>query len=465
MSRQIISINSILLSDENPRLDPALGEDEAIRNMILNQKSRILILASDIVDKGLNPLEIIGVYPSEKYEGFYEVGEGNRRVCAIKLLINPKRIYDIDLNLYNSFINLSKNFKLIDSLEVEVFESEKDISHWMEIRHMGEQGGKGLSKWNSVQKARFKKKQTGSEELLDFWEWMIEKNILSKEEIYSVTKTNWQRILRQKYFPFLKIEYDRAYSVLPHNIEKFKERIRKIQQELSGKSVSIVYDKSKIEDFFNLISKSLYGKSYDEIIIEESRQITIFTTEQTNSVCTEKVDLEKQIIEECIGGTEENQASNMIDFQQSGYSNFQLNRDVFSGCNSIIPLQYIISSNNMRLNKIIYELKHLDVSKYPNACGTLLRTLFELSAKVYLEKIDGSNCTELLFEKVIKRAANELRNRNRIDNSQHSAIIKDIDNLRLIFNGYMHNTECYPSSEALKNFFKSHRIFIQECLK
>ena len=119
----------------------------------------------------------------------------------------------------------------------------------------------------------------------------------------------------------------------------------------------------------------------------------------------------------------------------------------------------------MRLNKIINELKRINADDYPNACGTLLRTLFELSAKVYLEKQEGQDHTETGFCSAIKQAANLLRQQGYIDNSQHSAINSDIDNLRKIFNGYMHNTESYPSSEALKNFFKSHRVFIQQCLK
>ena len=124
-----------------------------------------------------------------------------------------------------------------------------------------------------------------------------------------------------------------------------------------------------------------------------------------------------------------------------------------------------IRTENMRLNKIVNELKKINADTFPNACGTLLRALFELSAKVYLEKQDGSNHTSDEFESAIRQAANGLRQQGRIDNSQHSAICKDIDNLRKIFNGYMHNTEGYPSSEALKNFFKCHRKFIQECLR
>ena len=119
----------------------------------------------------------------------------------------------------------------------------------------------------------------------------------------------------------------------------------------------------------------------------------------------------------------------------------------------------------MRINQIIRELKALDVDLYPNACGTLLRTLFELSAKYYMEQLDGQEHTEDEFQRVIKDATNKLRNSNDIDNSQHSAICKDIDNLRKIFNGYMHNTDVFPSSEGLKNYFKSHHKFIEACLQ
>lgn len=53
--------------------------------MIGNQKDKLCVLASDIAEHGLNPLEIIGVYPSDLYDGLYVVGEGNRRVTALKL--------------------------------------------------------------------------------------------------------------------------------------------------------------------------------------------------------------------------------------------------------------------------------------------------------------------------------------------------------------------------------------------
>ena len=43
------------------------------------------------------------------------------------------------------------------------------MQHWIEIRHKGEQKGKGLSKWDSLQKARYNKRLSGSDILIDFF--------------------------------------------------------------------------------------------------------------------------------------------------------------------------------------------------------------------------------------------------------------------------------------------------------
>ena len=453
MKRENISIELLVLSDGNPRLDPSLGEDEAIFNMINDQKDKLFELASDIVKYGLNPLDTIGVYPSETYRGYYEVGEGNRRICALKILISPERIQHINGSLYSKFLLLSKEYPLPNSVEVGVFKDENSMRHWMEIRHMGEQNGKGLSKWNSIQKARFNRMQTGSDALLDFWDWLIANNILTKSEISSITKTNWQRILREKYFPFLKIQYDGSYSVLPKDIDVFTYRIKEIQKKLDGQTVAIVYDQIRIEEFFNSVSNVLYGKPYQEVISEESEPINTLPIQETDvNDKTKGINDFSTSQGASASGTMIGEGDDSTLTQTNSDAKQPIPRDVFNGCRTIIPYGYPIRTKNMRLNKIINELKKINADEYPNACGTLLRTLFELSAKVYLEKQSGENYTETEFSPAIKKAANLLREQGYINNSQHSAICSDIENLRKIFNGYMHNTECYPSSEALKNF-------------
>lgn len=469
MKRENISIDLLLISNNNPRLDVSWSEEEAITKMVKDQNDKLYELASDIALHGFNPLDTIGVYPSEVYSEYYEVGEGNRRVCALKLLINPELIRNINTGLYSKFKELSKNFTNPESIEVGVFEDVNSINHWMEIRHMGEQGGKGLSKWNSIQKARFNKALNGTDELIDFWEWMAKNEILSSEEIMAVTKTNWQRILREKYFPFLRIQLEPKYSVLAQDIELFSERIKEIQKELAGQPVSVVYNQELIEQFYNKISNNLYGIPYQSVIEKESEQVTLNTWRKNNEQDAmgenEYNNSQKYVSLSMVNDKTDETVSDEIKDVQSLPNKQPIERDPFNGCETIIPRNYNIRSSNMRLNKIINELKRINTDEYPNACGTLLRTLFELSAKVFLEKQDGTDHTETQFEQAIKRAANKLREQGNINNNQHSSIMSDIDNLRKIFNGYMHDTDSYPSSAALKNFFKSHKKFIEECLK
>lgn len=460
MKREQICIDLLLLSDGNPRLEPALGEDDAIDKMVRDQHNKLYELAADIAKHGLNPLDTVGVFPSEIYSGYYEVGEGNRRICALKLLKTPARLQQISQSLCTKFTELSKEYNVIENIDVCIFESELDLRHWMEIRHMGEQDGKGLSKWDSVQKSRFNRKQTGTDALLDFWDWMIEEGILSNEEILQVTKTNWQRILREKYFPFLKIQYDGQYTVLEKDKDSFIDRIRVVQKALSGQTVAIVYDQIRIEEFYNSVSNTLYDKPYQDVIDEESNQITILEMPHTTSI---EIDDENSFEEHkniC-----ENDVVSIDESSLARDNKVVIGRDLFNGCETVIPYGYSIRTANMRLNKIINELKRLNADIFPNACGTLLRTLFELSAKVYLEKENNVDQTDIKFEQAIKNAANQLRSQKRISNGQHSAVINDVDSLRKIFNGYMHNTDGYPSSAELKNFFKAHKIFIEECLK
>ena len=42
MKRENITIDLLLLSDGNPRLEPSLGEDEAIINMVKDQKEKLV---------------------------------------------------------------------------------------------------------------------------------------------------------------------------------------------------------------------------------------------------------------------------------------------------------------------------------------------------------------------------------------------------------------------------------------
>ena len=56
------------------------------------------------------------------------------------------KLYIIDLKVYL----INSNFLM--KLKLGFLIMNPKLNHWMKIRHMGEQRGKGLCKWNSTQK-------------------------------------------------------------------------------------------------------------------------------------------------------------------------------------------------------------------------------------------------------------------------------------------------------------------------
>lgn len=63
--RQTIPLANLLINIENPRLDIQENQREAIEMMIDDQKEKLVKLAEDIVEFGVNPTESISVVASD----------------------------------------------------------------------------------------------------------------------------------------------------------------------------------------------------------------------------------------------------------------------------------------------------------------------------------------------------------------------------------------------------------------
>ncbi|THD36228.1 MAG: hypothetical protein E7773_09950 [Sphingomonas sp.] len=151
---EIVEIGRIFLDLDNPRHEPYETEAQVID--YLCRYENVLPLAKDIATNGLNPLELLAVIPDgiagkgEKQS--YIVAEGNRRLCALKLLTDPERA---PTTMRKTFEALSEHWSAIDDLVCRVFPDRDAVRMWLSRIHEGEQGGIGRKKWNADQTARF----------------------------------------------------------------------------------------------------------------------------------------------------------------------------------------------------------------------------------------------------------------------------------------------------------------------
>lgn len=153
---ETVPVGRIFLALENPRHEIYQTEAQAIE--YLCDKENVAALARDIAKNGLNPLERFALIPA-KAKGktasitpAYTAAEGNRRLCAIKLLIDPDLA---PARLRKSFEKLAEEWTPIKSVAAAVFPDAESVRLWLYRVHNGAQNGVGRRDWNADQKQRF----------------------------------------------------------------------------------------------------------------------------------------------------------------------------------------------------------------------------------------------------------------------------------------------------------------------
>lgn len=174
----LIDIPSIALDVENFRHGNVSTEREAIQKLLSDEKThRVCELAGDIVELGgLDPSSRLIVMKDPHNDGKYIALEGNRRICALKTLLNP----DLSVNLptHSNFKKLSALFLDLNIKDVDcVILGRTEATQWIKRKHYNAMGGKGVMPWNAVATARSDASEGRAPR------WMIALNFLQKNGI------------------------------------------------------------------------------------------------------------------------------------------------------------------------------------------------------------------------------------------------------------------------------------------
>ena len=231
---QNISIDQIFLNEKNPRFEePATTENEAIE--ILCTKEGIYKLAADIIELGsINPLELFALIPRDEKDDdkskIYTVVEGNRRLCALKLLSDPKQATD---DLREKFETLSENWIQIRTIPAVIFSDLESARAWLERMH-GTQGGVGRKPWSSEQKERF---QSGPNSFaLSLLDYAEKQGFITKGERHRKLTTVTRFIKNKKFQEWMGLDkfYPKKFqSTLP--AADFKNLIKQFIDDLKDR--------------------------------------------------------------------------------------------------------------------------------------------------------------------------------------------------------------------------------------
>lgn len=248
-----IPIDRLVLDSGNPRI-PGMEETEAetIGLMLRDQRkagtNKLVALATSIAEHGYSANEPLLVKPLG--EDRFLVVEGNRRVTAMKLAVDPSLLPAEFSDLKMRFEALGEKMAGIEPLCL-ISEDEEYLRRMMWLRHSGTGGGEGLDPWNSAQKARYKETHDNKPDpYLRLKDTLVEhfpEGSQAREDASSIPHTTFKRFFQA---PEVKHELGirRGDAGLYSYDGEHDDRLRYVLRELADKGERRIDSKAQVLD-------------------------------------------------------------------------------------------------------------------------------------------------------------------------------------------------------------------------
>lgn len=388
-----LNVLDIYLDSENPRHDPIQSQDEIIQYLL--KEEQVLNLAINMAKNGLNPLEKIGVIEDEN--GNYIVAEGNRRLCALHLLNDPKKVDGAQRSLFSK---LAESTNLIPSqVDCILFEDQEEANVWMGVRHNGAQDGVGLRVWSADQKARHNSKNDKKDTnalALSIIDYAIQKGFISKEDSRN-TLTTASRYLGNPFFrETIGVTSSRSDSKVIINIPciEFNKVIARFMIDITESSK--VTSRTNKEDW-EQYARELISEGFapvhrvdphklDECVLsnnslddknQEINGSNDFKKSSNNDSFTENEGESK--VSENSDSNNEIESTSISTASSAEYSKNPDTRRY------IVPSDFRVKSSNRILLRIFKEMRSIEVDEHPLSVAMVTRIFLENIYKLFHE--------------------------------------------------------------------------------
>ncbi len=438
-----IPVTSLLLDPRNARLGEEQSSQQAIYVALAKQQGKRLVkLADDIVNNGLDPMTLPAVVPTPDRLKRYRVIEGNRRILAVKALETPSIVAAaLTPTERKRLLELAAKYadNPIDTVTCVLFETEAEADHWIRLRHTGVNEGAGLVEWDPNEQDRYLAR-TGarqpSGQVVDFV------NKVRGTKSGSGIITNLRRLIgTPEVREALGIDLvNNSKTVVSHYpAEQVVKGLARVVDDLEAGVVKVkdLYEKPDRLTYINRFTKKdLPAKSkrlkepvaLDDLAAGHKTPVTRSNKKPTR-------------------------------------------RSKPTTRSSVIPKDSKVNPTPPRVNAIYNELAQLNVDQFPNACAVLLRVFVELS--VDHEMAQAKLTTEVQRLKTplstrMKDVATHLEQNKRISTQLRKAIEKIANTQDVIaastttFNQYVHNPYVHPKPGELRTAWDELEPFMEK---
>lgn len=435
-----ISLSDLILDRSNARLPEAERSEAEARHALADIQGRKLVtLARDIVEHGLDPTALPAVVATTDSKKRYVVLEGNRRVLALKALETPALVIPaLSSTDQSALYKLSERFaeNPIAEIECVLFDSEEEADHWIDLRHTGANEGAGLVEWGPEEKDRRNRRKGKAQKAGEVLEFLDRMGVIedSGGQEQRRVLTNIERLLstpdaRRS----LGLDSPRGSKAIVsnYNAEETSRVLGRVVERFQSGELSV-------KDIYSADDRRAFAK---DLLPKADRPRA-----------SERLPAPVRLSELTPGGKSKGPAATA---RRAKARRRRRERER----TTLIPKSCDLDIAPPRINDVYTELLELDVDTFRNAGAVLFRVFVEQSVNHELGArglADDKELRDWPLSKKIKVLAKDMHDKDEISRARKSTI-EAIANSKgsnaisvTTFNQFVHNETTQPRGSELR---------------
>jgi hypothetical protein len=449
--QQGISVGNLLLDLTNYRHGTQTSQKDARDAIIADQGKKLVKLAEDIIEVGLNPFDLPMVIDAEDDHQNFIVVEGNRRLTAISLLLSPELAAGTPI--HKSFARLSKKHAdAIPKVLLCVIAPSKAAARvWIDRKHANGLEGAGTEHWTSIAKARADVDAGEKRPDLDVVNFLLSEPSLD---------TKLRSTLEGGAFNLSTLQ----------RIVTTKELQSRAGFELKDGKLISTADKKWLHGVLTDVATTIANGVRNGDKFTERSIDTVEKREEFVSHLVNAHPAKKKLSSAWTVNGEPTKIPNKAKNTKSASTKGTLST---GDQPNLIPKRFRLVLPSGKINDVFIELKKLDVTTYRHAASVLFRVFIEFSLEHYIDKNsvslpkDNKGHVDDRLATKLKHVVAHMRTNGVMTQKELKPVDAAISNIHSVLaantlNAYVHSRWMNPEPLELKVAWANFELFIEK---